>query len=138
MDKKIELTGDVLVLNKQLGDIADPGSRIAPFKVMRGKQPYDVKLKKLIVPKLFGEDGFWKTFDWEQSAVLGMKTAGLKYSGSLGWIETEMYWPIHHQVAPKSSALKCGNCHFKKGRMDWEALGYEGDPIKTGVRKTEK
>ncbi len=137
-NKKIELTGDVLVLNKQLGAIADPGSRIMPFKIMRGKQPYDVKLKKLIVPKLFGEDGFWKTFDWEQSAVLGMKAAGLEYSGSLGWIETEMYWPIHHQVAPKSGALKCGNCHFKKGRMDWKALGYEGDPIKTGVRKTEK
>jgi len=35
-------------------------------------------------------------------------------------------------VAPKTQALPCQACHSENGRMDWEALGYPGDPIKWG------
>jgi hypothetical protein len=27
------------------------------------------------------------------------------------------------------------NCHMDGGQMDWEALGYEGDPMQTGGRE---
>jgi hypothetical protein len=35
-------------------------------------------------------------------------------------------------VAVKEKALQCQACHAEGGRMDWQALGYDGDPIKQG------
>lgn len=58
---------------------------------MRGKQIYDVENNYLVVPKLFGKDGYWKTYDWNNAAELGMKTIDLAYSGKHGFVETEMY-----------------------------------------------
>jgi mono/diheme cytochrome c family protein len=49
-----------------------------------------------------------------------------------------MYWPTTHMVAPKEDALQCNACHTPDGapgRLDWEALGYEGDPMIYGSRK---
>ena len=34
----------------------------------------------------------------------------------------------------KEEALQCNDCHGENGRMDWEALGYYGDPIRWGGR----
>jgi hypothetical protein len=45
-----------------------------------------------------------------------------------------MYWALTHLVAPKEEALQCSDCHDQEGRMDWEALGYYGDPIRWGGR----
>jgi len=129
----------IVKLNELSGSINDAEAKIAPFKVMRGKQIYDSENNYLIVPKLFGADGFWKTFDWNQASELGMKEIDLAYSGSYGFVETEMYWPINHMVAPKEDALSCTNCHGKKGnRMNWEALGYPGDPMRKGGRVKNK
>jgi hypothetical protein len=58
----------------------------------------------------------------------------MPYSGDYGFAETEMYWPQTHMVAPKERALQCLSCHSEGGRMDWEALGYPGDPIRWGSR----
>jgi hypothetical protein len=33
-------------------------------------------------------------------------------------------------VAPKEAVLKSADCHSEKGRLDWKALGYNGDPRK--------
>jgi hypothetical protein len=41
-----------------------------------------------------------------------------------------MVWPVNHMVVPKDKALKCDDCHNEKGRLDWKALGYKGDPGK--------
>ena len=121
-------------LNSLNGDITEANAKIAPFKVMRGKQIYDNVNDYLIVPHLFGKEGYWKTYDWNKASEIGMKEVELDYSGSFGFIETEMYWPINHMVAPKENALKCMDCHGKKGRMNWEELGYSGDPMKVGGR----
>ena len=119
----------VTSINHPLGDRHDPRARIAPFKVHRGKQIYDTVNKYLLVPKMFGPDGFWKTFDWDSAARLGSESSGLKYSGSYGFASTEMYWPLTHMVGPKDKALACKDCHTRKGsRLDWTALGYPGDP----------
>ncbi len=40
----------------------------------------------------------------------------------MGFVETEMSWPITHMVAPKEDALKCEQCHTKVGRL----AGIEG------------
>jgi len=124
-----------LYLNKINGNIADKKSKIYPFKKMIGKQPYDIVNNYLIIPKLFGADGYWKTFDWVKASELGMKEVNLAFSGEVGFIETFMYWPQNHAVTPKEKAVKCTECHSKGNRMDWEALGYKnGDPMKKGGR----
>ncbi len=113
-----------------------PKAKIYPFKVMKGKQIYDKVNNYLIIPKLFGEGGYWKTFDWDGASKLGMAAAALPYSGSYGFIETKMYWPINHMVAPKEDALKCTDCHGPDAtRLNWQALGYAKDPVNFGGRK---
>lgn len=127
----------IVALNSLQGDIKDPNAKITPFKLMKGKQIYDTKHNYLIIPKLFGPGGYWKTFDWNAASKLGMEAVNLEYSGEYGFIETEMYWPINHMVAPKMNALKCMDCHGGNApkRLDWAKLGYEGDPMKKGARK---
>jgi octaheme c-type cytochrome (tetrathionate reductase family) len=107
----------------------DREARIYPFKVMRGKQIYDTRNLTLIAAHLIGEDGFWETFDWNRAAEIGMRAAGLPYSGEYGFISTIMYWRLNHMVSPKAEALSCLACHGDQGRMDWTALGYPGDPM---------
>lgn len=123
-------------LNTLVASIDDEDAKIYPFKVMRGKQPYDKLNKTMIIPHLFGKEGFWKTFDWIKASELGMKAAGLDFSGEVGWIETEMYWPVNHTVAPAENALTCTNCHGVRGTkvIDWKALGYKDDPMTDGSR----
>lgn len=128
--------GKVVELNSLSGDIGDQNAKITPFKVMRGKQIYDSKNNYLIAPKLFGTDGYWKTFNWNKAAELGMAEIELAYSGKYGFVETEMYWPINHMVAPASKSLRCTACHSRSAskRLDWEKLGYKDDPMRVGGR----
>ena len=126
-----------VLLNELIGDIKDVESKIYPFKVMRGKQPYDSQNKYINVPKLYGENGYWKTFDWVKASEEGMKQINLEFSGNVSFLETEMYWPINHMVMSSDNALKCTSCNGKGGKniLDWKALGYSGDPIKKGTRE---
>jgi len=107
----------VVPINRIEGSYDD--GRIYPFKVMRGKQPYDAGNNTLVIPHLFGNDdtAYWKNFDWGKAIEAGMKTAGLPYSGKYGFVETKMYWLIDHMVAPKEQALKCEDCHSRNGRL---------------------
>jgi len=126
----------VTQLNWPQGNRNDPKSKIYPFKVMRGKQPYDKGRNVIAIPKLFGETGYWKTFDWNDAIRQGMEAAGQEYSGEYGFAETESWWKLNHTVAPKEMALKCADCHGEDGRMDWKALGYAGDPnSKRGIAR---
>ncbi|OQY28500.1 MAG: hypothetical protein B6244_07045 [Candidatus Cloacimonetes bacterium 4572_55] len=123
----------IVTLNRLRGDVSEATAKIYPFKLMRGKQIYDTEHSRLIVPKLFDKEGknsFWSSFDWNISSSEGMKSVGMEFSGSYDFIETELYVPIHHTVAPAKKAMKCHHCHHKsKGLLDWEALGYTGDPM---------
>lgn len=125
---------ETTVLNMPLGDIDDPTAKIFPFKVHRAQQIYDTRYNYLIQPKTVGEGGFWTEFNWDLAAQLGMDTVGLPYSGEYGFAPTEMYWVLSHMVAPKEQALQCTSCHGEGSRMDWDALGYYGDPIEWGGR----
>jgi octaheme c-type cytochrome (tetrathionate reductase family) len=119
-------------LNRPRGSRKDPKAKIWPFKVHRGKQPFDPINRHLIPPVTSGEGGYWHEFDWVKALSLGAKQVGLEFSGEYGFIETEMYWPLSHMVLPKGQSLQCSDCHDAKGRLDWQALGYVGDPMKTG------
>jgi len=124
-------------LNDLNGDISDKNSKITPFKVMKGRQPYDPVNRYMVVPNLYGKEGYWKTYDWKKASEVGMKEVGLEFSGEIKFVETEMYWPINHMVPPAKNALRCTECHGEKGdRLDWKKLGYSGDPLKTKGRFT--
>lgn len=96
-----------------------------------------IVLNILLQPKTVGEGGYWTDFDWDQAARLGSEAAGLPYSGSYGFTNTIMHWPLTHMVQPKEEALQCTDCHSENGRMDWEALGYYGDPLNWGGRQQQ-
>jgi octaheme c-type cytochrome (tetrathionate reductase family) len=121
-------------LNPPLGDISDPEARIWPFKVHRAVQLFDTEYRTLMVPKTVGEGGYWEDFDWDQAIRLGSEASGLPYSGSYGWANTVMYWPLSHMVQPADKALQCRDCHAESGRFDWQSLGYPGDPAQWGSR----
>jgi len=127
-------------LNWPHGSRQDVRARIYPFKIHRGKQPYDVRQGVFISPKLYGDGGYWETFDWDAAARAGMAAAGLEYSGEHAFAETVMYWKINHMVAPAADALRCIDCHDKEGggRIDWGGLGYSSDPLRErGVSRFE-
>jgi octaheme c-type cytochrome (tetrathionate reductase family) len=111
---RIDPSQTPICLNELDGKPTDPNSRIYPFKIHRGLQPYDTKLNNFIIPRLFGPVGsgaYWKNFDWNLAAKAGMEYNELPYSGSYDFIETSMNWPITHMVAPKEDALQCNDCH---------------------------
>lgn len=133
-----EIDGDgVTELNQPQGNIDDPTALIFPFKVHRAMQPYDTIYDILLQPNTVGPNGYWATFDWDSALERGSEVAGLPYSGEFDFAETTMHWPMTHMVQPAEHALQCTDCHTDNGRMDWEALGYSGDPLTWGGRETE-
>ena len=60
-----------------------------------------------------------------------MLEKGIKYSGEYDFSATEMWWRINPMLSPKEQALNCNDCHNKGTRLDWQALGYQGDPMKS-------
>ncbi len=122
----------VVSINKPLGSVNDSTAKIWPFKHFTGRQPYDSGLNRLVIPHLFGKDdtAYWKNFDWGKAIKTGMEYAGLEYSGQYGFVDTEMYWPIAHMVAPAKDALHCTDCHTAEGgRLDFAALGYSDEDV---------
>jgi octaheme c-type cytochrome (tetrathionate reductase family) len=127
------------LMNPPAGDITDPTAKIFPFKIHVANQPYDTVNKTLLQPVTAGEGGYWTTFDWNSAFKLAEPITGVPYSGNYGFAETWMHWPTTHMVKPAEDALQCDDCHSTGGgddpqRMDWAALGYEGDPIEWGGR----
>jgi len=127
-----------VVMNPPAGSIDDPTAKIFPFKLHVGMQPYDTLNKTLLQPLTAGQGGFWTTFDWSSALELGSQFTGTPYSGQYGFTETWMYWPTTHMVQPAENALQCNDCHSSNGRMDWQALGYPGDPMVWGGRSQQR
>ncbi len=118
VDDKIDPTRTVEV-NRIEGSYADPKARIWPFKAMQGRQAYDKGTNQLIYMNVFGQNdtAFWTNFDWPRAIEAGMKSAGKEFSGQHGFVDTVMYWPLAHMVAPKEDSLACASCHARDGRL---------------------
>lgn len=118
---KIDPANAPVPINRPNGAYGEPNARIWPMKVHRGKQPYDKNNKTFVVPKLFGKKGtgaYWAEYEWNKAIEVGMKAAGQPYSGEYDFVETEMYWPITHMIAPKEDAVACAECHTREsGRL---------------------
>jgi len=118
-DQTIDPTA-VLEVNRISGSPDDGKSRIWPFKRMEGRQAYDTQLNHLVYTQVYGpktDTAFWTNFDWSKSIKAAMDYVGAPYSGKFDFVDTYMYWPITHMVAPKEDALDCQACHAKDGRL---------------------
>ena len=124
--EEIDPTAAVKV-NRIKGAPGGADSRIWPFKLMEGRQAYDTDSNKLAYSHVWGpttDTAFWTNFDWPKAIEAGMKAAGQEYSGNFDFVDTQMYWPITHMVAPASDALDCAACHAQDGRLDVIAAVY--------------
>ena len=122
----------IVPINSFVGDKNDPTAKIWPVKHFTGKQPYDSVYNTLVIPHLFGKDdtAYWTNFDWQKAIQSGMDYVDVPYSGQYDFVETEMYWPITHMVAPATDAVRCQECHTSEGsRLDFHALGYAEDEV---------
>jgi len=124
-------------INHPLGGVDDPRAKIYPFKVHYQYQPFDKEYLWLLTPKTAGEGGYWKDFDWPKALKLGAEITGIPFSGKFGFIRTEMYWQQNHMVQTKGKALQCIDCHSDHGVLDWQQLGYYGDPAFRGDRRRQ-
>ncbi len=118
----------VLQINTLFGSYADNASKIIPVKVHRGKQIFDSKNLTLIQPNIYapkaGMGAYWKDFDWQKAATIGMKHVGLEYSGEYDFVKTEMYWPINHMVSKAENAVSCKECHSRNDSRLAELKGF--------------
>lgn len=105
----------VVKLSHPVGSSSDKNSRIYPFKVHRGVQPYDKINKNLLTPLLSGPNGYWKDLNWDKALKTGMKAVGVPYSGKFDFVKSTYVYPITHMVAPKSKTVSCNECHTSKG-----------------------
>jgi octaheme c-type cytochrome (tetrathionate reductase family) len=127
-------SSDVIGLAVPTAEMGSEGAKIFPFKEMVGRQAFDPGTNQMVVPFLFpnGEnkaDAYWKSWDWSLAATRGMEAAGLEFSGDLAWVDTVMYWPQTHQVAPATEVLGCTACHSAEGVLDFVALGYSDEEL---------
>ena len=97
-----------------VGSREDFNARIYPFKVHRGKQPYDRVNNTLLVPLLSGKDGYWTTLDWNRALTKGQDSVALPFSGEFDFVDTTYVFPITHMVAPKENVVACTECHTQK------------------------
>lgn len=127
LDEEIDPTKEVDVQIPE-GQAGEPGAKIAPFKVHHGNQPYDKKLNRLLAPLLSGPQGFWTTFNWQESLTEGMKLVGLPYSGDFDYVKSRFMYPVNHTIAPKEKALGCDDCHRGAGAdgLGSRMAGIEG------------
>ncbi len=105
--------GKVVAVSHPVGDRSDPNARIFPFKVHRGRQPYDKVHKTLLGPMLSGPDGYWETLDWDHALSVGQRDLGIPFSGEFDFVDTTYVFPITHMVAPKENVVACSECHTR-------------------------
>lgn len=103
----------IVKVSHPVGDKNDPESRIFPFKIHRGKQPYDKVHNRLLAPLLSGKQGYWTTFNMQDAIERGNKMLNVPFSGEYDYVETTYAFPITHMVAPKEEALDCAECHSR-------------------------
>ena len=110
----------VVYVNKVVGERSDPRARIYPFKLHKGKTPYD-KGNNTNGGHAFCSEmtilSYWKNFNWKNAVTTGMKYWNLPFSGEVGFVETNYYFPTTHMVAPKEASLQCAQCHMDDGRL---------------------
>ncbi|MCB2186830.1 MAG: hypothetical protein KQJ78_10460 [Deltaproteobacteria bacterium] len=108
-----------VVMSEPVGSLNITGSRLFPFKLHQAEQPQDPATNRLIPLKM---SVYFGTGDVIEAAKQGVAAVGWSYQGQ-NYASTLRYMGLFHQVAPKSQALNCADCHGGT-RVDFAALGY--------------
>ena len=118
-----------VVMSAPVGDVTDPNAKIYAFKHHLATQPVekDAKTRRLLPLKI---GIFFSTGDTDKAIVTGASTMG--WSTNYEFIETERYMGLFHEVAPKSDALSCTDCHSGGKRLDFASLGYTPNSTRNG------
>lgn len=137
-------TTKTVEINTLYGSYNDVKSKIIPVKIHRAKQIYDCTNKIIIQPKLYAEEkgkgAYWKDFDWDLAAKLGMEEVNQEYSGYYCFINTKMYWPLNHMVSEKDKTVSCAECHTRENSRianltDFYLPGRDHNKIIDGLGK---
>jgi hypothetical protein len=108
------------------GGRGDSEARIAPFKLHRGRMPVlndRSWIVPIVVEEFFADGDIDRAVKNAAAEMYGVKDARFH------WVNTERYMGLYHEVVPAAQALGCLGCHAPGGRLDWKALGYDGDPM---------
>lgn len=63
------------------------------------------------------DTAFWTNFDLDKSITAAMDDADMLHSGKHDFVDTLMYQPITHMVAPADQTQDGKACHAEDGRM---------------------
>jgi len=107
------------------GDRDDPDAKIHPFKLHKAKLPL-IKGREWLSPIAVEE--FFADGDIDKGVREGARAAYGLEDIEYEWVDTICYMGVFHEVQPAAAALRCKACHGKDSRLDWKALGYDGDP----------
>jgi hypothetical protein len=111
-----------------LGDIKDPNAKINAFKLHQAKLGYDLGGRRQIPVK---SKVLWETGDVDQALRQGAAEAGWAASG-YRFANSQRYFSLYHEVAPKENALQCADCHVSTGRLNFKELGYLVKTVRDG------
>lgn len=125
-----------VAISRPVGSIRDTAAKIYPYKLYTGDQPMDSVYRYLSIFQQY--ESLWNDFNWDKALKAGAEGSGLPYSGKFQFVNTVTYIAVEHEVSPREEALQCGECHMGGTRLDWKALGYKGDPLRTGGRILKK
>ena len=114
-----------------LGAVTDTGAKIEAFKHHRGVQAYDLDTQALLPVKA---GILFQTGDVDRAIRQGAADVGLPLAKGYGFVDTERYMGLFHEVAPSSEALQCNACHNGGTRMDFDALGYTPKTTRNGKK----
>jgi hypothetical protein len=117
------------------GSREDENARIYPFKLHRGVLPV-LNEQQWISPITTEE--LYHHGNPDKAVTDGAKNFYGIEDASFTWTDTVRYMGIFHGMPPADQALTCRDCHAADGRMDWEALGYDKNPMPMKAKKTGK
>lgn len=104
------------------GDVADPNSKLFPFKYKTSDYPIRSESNQLIA---LDTSVFFATADADAATLSGLENMGFDPSDDYAWVTTDTYQLLNHQVSPADDALNCTTCHMNASRMDLQGeLGF--------------
>lgn len=103
-----------------LGDINDPNAKINAFKLHQAKLGYILGSRQQIPVK---SKVLWETGNVDQALRQGAAEMGWTVPG-YSFVNSQRYFSLYHEVAPKENALQCAACHVSAGRLNFKELGY--------------
>ena len=131
MGQEIEMRDDGTVgIMVPDGRRKDKHAKLHAFKLHRGVLPV-LKDKRWLIPIAVEE--FFADGDIDKAVAEGAAAAYGIHHPQYDWVPTVRYMGIFHEVQPAANALDCLDCHSPQGRLDWQALGYDEDPIENAL-----